>query len=353
MKITKCATGLLVDFRLPRSQVRIRKVLKGYTREQAIKFIEAERAKDLGLTDVSPFALQTPQKLLPDAIEEYWVSKSKLKTQSSQVIDKRALTSLHDYFEDVPLSTITIAKLGEHVAKRRHTKNLMVGTINRELNTINSFFRYCVEAEYISKAPIIKHLKGEQRESRPLREDEIRAVYEQANPTLKLAIHISSTLGLRAGEVCNLEWNLVDLDRCVLQVGGSANFRTKSGRMKTLPIPPTLAIALKNQKMLTGNTPWVLPSATKSAPMDRHSLTRAWIRARQRAGIKDARFHDLRATAGTRFAELGFGDAVVGKLLGHSSPNMARKYSHNVSTTLFTKAVEGSEGSFLQAIAEK
>jgi integrase len=57
-----------------------------------------------------------------------------------------------------------------------------------------------------------------------------------------------------------------------------------------------------------------------------NSAQKAWRRLRDRAGIPDARIHDLRHTAGT-FAALAGGSAfVVRDLLGHRTLAMTGRY---------------------------
>jgi len=44
------------------------------------------------------------------------------------------------------------------------------------------------------------------------------------------------------------------------------------------------------------------------------------------AGLKDARWHDLRRTFGSVAADEGYGDATIGELLGHSRRGVTQRH---------------------------
>lgn len=53
----------------------------------------------------------------------------------------------------------------------------------------------------------------------------------------------------------------------------------------------------------------------------------AWARILKRAGIGDLRIHDLRRTLGSWQAAAGISTAIIGKSLGHKSPQATAVYS--------------------------
>ena len=57
------------------------------------------------------------------------------------------------------------------------------------------------------------------------------------------------------------------------------------------------------------------------------SFKTAWIKVRQRAGVK-GRWHDNRHTLVTELAEGGAGDEVIMSIAGHVSRAMLSRYSH-------------------------
>jgi integrase len=53
-----------------------------------------------------------------------------------------------------------------------------------------------------------------------------------------------------------------------------------------------------------------------------------WQRLRARAGLKDARIHDLRHTFASAAVAAGQGLPMIGKLLGHTQVQTTARYAH-------------------------
>ncbi len=66
---------------------------------------------------------------------------------------------------------------------------------------------------------------------------------------------------------------------------------------------------------------------------DRFSQNR-WEKIRQKVGLADLRFHDLRKTFGSILAQNSISTAVTQKLLEHSSPDLTNKVYTNVDPVL-------------------
>ena len=59
-----------------------------------------------------------------------------------------------------------------------------------------------------------------------------------------------------------------------------------------------------------------------------------WNKIRQKLGLGDFKFHDLRKTFGSVLAQNGISTAVTQKLLEHSSPDLTNKVYTNVDLLL-------------------
>jgi integrase len=57
------------------------------------------------------------------------------------------------------------------------------------------------------------------------------------------------------------------------------------------------------------------------------SPRKAWLRVLERAGIENLRIHDLRRTAGSYMAIQGVSPAIIGRALGHRSPQATAVYA--------------------------
>lgn len=63
-------------------------------------------------------------------------------------------------------------------------------------------------------------------------------------------------------------------------------------------------------------------------------LAREFCEARDRAGIPDFRFHDMRHTFATRLVQRGIDLYKVQRLLGHKTGTMAQRYAHHFPESL-------------------
>ena len=61
---------------------------------------------------------------------------------------------------------------------------------------------------------------------------------------------------------------------------------------------------------------------------------RRWNKIREKLGLGDFKFHDLRKTFGSVLAQNGISTAVTQKLLEHSSPDLTNKVYTNVDPVL-------------------
>lgn len=177
---------------------------------------------------------------------------------------------------------------------------------------------------------------------RTLAEDEA-AGRESAN--VCDAIRLLLFTGCRKSEVLTLEWAHVDLSRGVLDLPTS-----KTGR-KTVVLNAEAVQVLERLKSRrkTGES-YVLPGRSGGRPLA--GLPHAWIRIRQRAGLGNARVHDLRHTFGSAGAQLGASFPAIGALLGHTTPQTTLRYAGFGDSPL-RAAAERIGGALAAAMGEK
>jgi integrase len=136
----------------------------------------------------------------------------------------------------------------------------------------------------------------------------------------RIAINLCLLLGLRALEVCALEWSAVRLD----DEGPSLTItksKTRAG-LRTLPLPrQALALLRELRKKSKGRAGhYVFPaeaSATRAQHLHPESLSRAFSRLCELLKIDNVVLHDLRRTALSGLMELGYDD-VAERIAGHA-----------------------------------
>src|SRR5262249_27962794 len=137
-------------------------------------------------------------------------------------------------------------------------------------------------------------------------------------PTILAAIRMLILTGCRRGEICNLQWSEVDLERGVLDLEAS-----KTGR-KTVQLN---APARQLLASLPRASEYVFPSAAEHGRALGGALWHTWARVRARAGIPATRIHDLRHSFAATGAGLGASLPILGALLGHTAAATTQRYA--------------------------
>lgn len=131
------------------------------------------------------------------------------------------------------------------------------------------------------------------------------------------AIRLLLLTGCRKGEILNLRWDQVDLERGLLFLPDS-----KTGKKQV--ILNSFALMILHDLPRVG--PYVIPGKWPDRP--RHDLQKPWRRVLEHSGIAPARIHDLRHTNASVGIAAGVGLPIVGKLLGHLSTETTKRYAH-------------------------
>ena len=80
------------------------------------------------------------------------------------------------------------------------------------INAARSVLRWCVASGHLRDMPRLPQVpKGGEAVVRPPTAEEVADVLKAAKPHVRLALALCADAGLRAGEVCGLEWQDVDL----------------------------------------------------------------------------------------------------------------------------------------------
>ncbi|MFX0211364.1 MAG: site-specific integrase, partial [Candidatus Hodarchaeota archaeon] len=145
---------------------------------------------------------------------------------------------------------------------------------------------------------------------------------EECTDHLKPIVVTALHTGMRRGEILSLKWDQVNLSKRIIRVE-----KTKSGKIRYIPINDVLFEELIKLKKQNGKSDYVfLYPRTKKPIAD---VKTAFNAAKEDAGIKDLRFHDLRHTFASRLVERGVDIITVMDLLGHHSVVVTQRYTHS------------------------
>ena len=136
-------------------------------------------------------------------------------------------------------------------------------------------------------------------------------------PGFILLVRLLATTGMRLGEALEIRWSDVDLPARAIRLRDA-----KSGALTVHLGAAAVAIL----EAIDGKDGHLIRGLDPAKPLSVNSAQKAWCRLRDRAGIPDARVHDLRHTAGTLAALAGGSAFVVRDLLGHRTLAMTGRY---------------------------
>jgi len=175
--------------------------------------------------------------------------------------------------------------------------------------------------------------------------EELQVIVDHMPERLRLAVLIAAWCGLRQGETMELRRQDVNLtrgtlavSRAVTRVAGAdpivGDPKSEAGN-RVVSIPPHILPAFKEHlKKHTGVERdallfWGRDSGEQLAPS---TLYRWYYPAREAAGRKDLRWHDLRHTSATMAAETGASLRDLMHRHGHSTAAASLRYQHYVLT---------------------
>jgi integrase len=217
-----------------------------------------------------------------------------------------------------------IAELSRKSYKAQ-TIHHILGLVRR---TFNLLIRWNLYSQ-INPATQVKLPKSDNRRQRYLSKDEavrlLSALKEKSETTWGLAL-LSLSTGMRLGEMLNLKGEHVNFHENTIKI-----VDTKSKRNRTVFLPDAALEMLKNLNPKAGQFVF-----KKSSGAPFKTLSDTYYRVVKQLGfnddITDSRdkvvFHTLRHTFASWMTQDGGSVFLVSELLGHSSLEMTRRYSH-------------------------
>jgi site-specific recombinase XerD len=229
------------------------------------------------------------------------------------------------------LAEITPKLIVEYKA-RRYAAGLKPASINRELASLKKAFNLAMrEWEWCRENPVSKVSMEQENNKRDrwLSVEEEPRLLQGCAPWLHDLVTFALHTGMRMGEILELTWWGVDVNRRTVMV-----VRSKNGERRTIPINETVMSVLKQKsKVRSLRTDLVFCSQTFTS-MEAGHLRRSFRVALRKARIDDFHFHDLRHTFATRLVQAGVDLYKVQRLLGHKSPIMTQRSAHHYPESL-------------------
>ncbi len=315
-------------------------------KEMALSILAAKR------TDVERGELGFEKKQIlhfASFAEEY----KKIKAGSRSICSIRGyIKHLLRFFGDLQLSKITPEMIEGYKQKRlkqkvrgQDLKRTMKGSsINRELATLKNIFSVALKQKRYRGDNPVRQVSyfPEQNRDYVLSKEEIGRLLEAAGGTLRKIVLIALNTGLRKGEILSLRWNQVNFEEGIISFA-----RTKSAKYFRVPMNQVVRDILAGVEKKSDH---VFPGRGSRGYL--FDCKKQFEAAREKAGLPELRFHDLRHCAGTYMAAAGIPLTTVQQILGHQdirttiryiNPNdEGRRKAVNALAALFVDPGQGS-----------
>ena len=244
---------------------------------------------------------RAPTRTIEDALVRWLEGEAaQLKSYSNLLSKVRAL---QPHAAGQRLDAIVL--VAEEVKGAGIKEHLTPATINRRLAILRRVANLAHEQWGWLEQPLgrrIKLLRGEKARHIYLTPDQVDLLATHCqHQAVATAIRLVARTGLREGELLRAD---TIFDGCIV-VDDS-----KNGRPRLVPVPADMSDL-------------ALPLGISYA-----TLRTFFERARKAAGMPHVRFHDLRHTAASWWAQSGANMAVLRDLLGHSNMAVTSRYAH-------------------------
>lgn len=257
---------------------------------------------------------------------ERWLKDSECRPSTT----KRNATILEWFAE--PLSGLKLTDITPGVvaaAKDALLADHKPSTTNRYLAVLRAVLNHARGMEWVRTVPKVPVLKIETLEPRWLTRDQFSALLAELPEHLEPPVQFSVLTGLRLGNVQQLVWGRVNLERAHVWIPAMT---AKGRRTINVPLSPEAVTLLRGIERVDGQdqvflyrglgrgkVPFVRPMGCPKT---------AFSKAVKRAGIAPFRWHDLRHTWASWMIQEGVPAYVVQHLGGWASGAMVQKYAH-------------------------
>ncbi len=208
--------------------------------------------------------------------------------------------------------------------KQRGRGTITPSTANRSLALLSTIFNQMLP-EHQNPCRGVKKFNEESRD-RFLQPEELKRFFEAlsrpATPKLlQEYVLISLYTGGRRANVLSMQWKEISFDRLVWTIPAA---KSKNATAMDIPLVEEAMQILEQRKKNTKSV-FVFPGTGKTGHYSEPK--RAWKTLLNNAKLENVRLHDLRRTMGSWQTMTGASSTIVGKTLGHRSPEATAVYA--------------------------
>lgn len=219
----------------------------------------------------------------------------------------------------IALANLRGAQLAQYI-KKRQVEGVAGNTIRLDLALISCIYRVAASDWGMEglRNPVksVSKPKVSGGRNRRLESGELESLLENCTPKLKPVILFALETAMRREEIATLTKPQIDFGKRTAFLP-----QTKNGEARIVPLSSRAIDILRR-----------LPDRIDKGPvfgLHKNRITTYFARTRDKSGIQDLKFHDLRHEATTRlFERRDFDMMEIASTTGHKTLSMLKRYTH-------------------------
>ena len=221
-----------------------------------------------------------------------------------------------------PVADLTTQDIEGMIAAEQQ-KGKRPSTVQSRVSYLHAAMRYAQQCGKLASLPYFPTLKFYNARTGFFEAEEFQAILSHlAEPYADIA-RLGYETGWRLSEILGLHWSQVDRHQKTITLGV-----TKNGHGRVLPLSNGRAAVIERRQQVRtyGNrlVEWVFHVEGERITRDR--FWRAWVVAREAAGLPTKLFHDLRRTAARDMIAAGLDYQTAMQITGHRTMSMFLRY---------------------------
>jgi integrase len=334
--------------------------LQDFIFNSAVQKPTAEQVSNISLTTLS------------DLIEEYRrLSMPPAKAASSYATEDVHLKHLQKFLAQHKTPELLLAEVEvgffNSYKRFRYDQGVKTDTVNKELSTFQGMFRIALENRYVERN-VVRDVKRDKSEvpcdrfrtraeinellsSGTYSTSEIKEIkrfcyltVQEVEEFIALTkdhwlypiIVTAAYTGMRRGELSNLQWADVDMERKIIHVKSHKQSQKQKQALRSIPIHERLFPVLQEQKLKTDLKRWVF-AWEDGAKRDEGTMTDTLRRLVTGGPFEGIGYHAFRHSVASNLAQKGADQREIDQILGHQTEAMRKRYQH-----LFPKQIRNA-----------
>lgn len=273
----------------------------------------------------SGYAKITNLSELKDEVLEYARNNMTLSTLD---LYKRTLTNLIETIGNRDLSLIGMREIERF--KNARVLTVSKTSANMEVRTVKAIFNFAVKSGILKTNPAqhVKQFRLPEREKLAFKNEDLKVLFESIkDPLIKRIVLFALHTGCRLSEILNIQFKDIDLQERVLIIRNKADFKTKTGKIRHLPISEALSGLV--EAFMGSNTEGYLFSFDGIRRLNKDFVSQKFKKYLRSAELPEKfHFHCLRHTFITNLIKQGVPINFVKELAGHSEIQTTMGYVH-------------------------